>query len=159
MARSGHQIVNIARPIKDETGQVRAVLTVGPVLDQFQDTLKLHELPAGSAIAIVNLQGIIIAANSDAWIGRRADGGRLPARMAAREGSDISSWAQRDNVERVNGFTIAHRVPWLITVGVPTAIAYAALAHRLKWGALIIVGTLTLAFAIAWLLSGRIVRP
>jgi diguanylate cyclase (GGDEF)-like protein/PAS domain S-box-containing protein len=159
MARSGHQIVNIARPIKDETGQVRAVLTVGPVLDHFQDTLKLHELPAGSAIAIVNLQGIIIAANSDAWIGRRADGGRLPARMAAREGSDISSWAQRDNVERVNGFTIAHRVPWLVTVGVPTAIAYAALAHRLKWGALIIVGTLTLAFAIAWLLSGRIVRP
>jgi diguanylate cyclase (GGDEF)-like protein/PAS domain S-box-containing protein len=159
MARSGHQIINLARPIKDETGQVRAVLTVGPVLDHFQDTLKLHELPAGSAIAIVNLQGIVIAANSDASIGRRAGSNHLPARIAAREGSDTSSWAQRDNVERVNGFTIAHRVPWLITVGVPTNIAYAALAHRLKWGALIIVGTLTLAFAIAWLLSGRIVRP
>src|SRR5580704_6686025 len=47
----------------------------------------------------------------------------------------------------------------MVTVGVPTDVAYAVLARRLKWGALIIVGTLMLAFAIAWLLSGHIVRP
>jgi diguanylate cyclase (GGDEF)-like protein/PAS domain S-box-containing protein len=135
------------------------VLTVGPVLDGFQDTLKLHELPANSAISIINTQGIVIASDRVNWIGRRVDWSHLPQRIAAKEGSDTSNWAQRDKVERVNGFATAHRVPWLVTVGVPTSIAYAALANRLKWGALIIIGALMLAFAIAWLLSGRIVRP
>ncbi len=157
--RSGRWIVNVARPVKDESGQIRAVLTVGPVLDHFQDTLRLHGLPPNTAISIINTKGVVIAANANDWIGRTADWGSLAARIAAKEGSDISRWRRRDNLERVNGFAMARRVPWLVTVGVPTDIAYAALANRLKWGALMIGGTLALAFAIAWLLSGRIVRP
>ena len=157
--RSGRWIVNIARPVKDENGQIRAVLTVGPVLDHFQDTLRLHGLPPNTAISIINTKGIVIAANGSEWIGRKADWGSLPARIAAKEGSDISRWRRRDNMERINGFAMARRVPWLVTVGIPTDIAFAALANRLKWGAVMIGGTLALAFAIAWLLSGRIVRP
>ncbi len=159
LVRSGRWIVNVARPVKDESGQIRAVLTVGPVLDHFQDTLRLHGLPPGTAISIINTKGVVIAANGGDWIGRTADWKSLPARLAAKEGSDISRWSHRDNLERVNGFAMARRVPWLVTVGVPTDIAYAALANRLKWSALMIGGTLALAFAIAWLLSGRIVRP
>jgi diguanylate cyclase (GGDEF)-like protein/PAS domain S-box-containing protein len=157
--RSGRWVVNIARPVKDESGQIRAVLTVGPVLDHFQDTLRLHGLPPNTAISIINTKGIVIAANASDWLGRKADWGSLPARIAAKEGSDISRWRRRDNLERVNGFAMARRVPWLVTVGVPTDIAYAALANRLKWGAVMIGATLAIAFAIAWLLSGRIVRP
>jgi len=157
--RSGHWIVNVARPVKDETGRIRAVLTVGPVLDHFQDTLRLHGLPPNTAISIINTRGFVIAANGGDWIGRQADWKQLPARIAAKEGSDTSRWTRRDNVERVNGFALARRVPWMVTVGVPTDIAYAALANRLKWGALMCGGTLAIAFAIAWLLSGRIVRP
>ena len=157
--RSGHWIVNVARPVKDETGKIRAVLTVGPVLDHFQDTLRLHGLPPNTALSIINTRGFVIAAVSGDWIGRRADWKQLPARIAAKEGSDTSRWSRRDNLERVNGFAMARRVPWMVTVGVPTDIAYAALAKRLKWGALMCGGTLALAFAIAWLLSGRIVRP
>jgi diguanylate cyclase (GGDEF)-like protein/PAS domain S-box-containing protein len=157
--RSGRWIVNVSRPIKDETGRIRAVLTVGPVLDDFQDALKLHALPPDSAITIVNPQGVLIASDSTEMTGQRVSWDHLTQRMASREGSDISNWRHRDNVERVNGFATARAVPWLVTVGVPTNIAYAALASRLEWGALIIAGTLALAFAIAWLLSGRIVRP
>jgi len=157
--RSGHRIINVARPIKDETGRIRAVLTVGPVLDRFEDTLKLHALPPGSAISILNMQGIVIASDADQRIGRQGGRDHLAQRIAAKEGSDTSRWTRRDDVERVNGFATAHQVPWVVTVGVPTDIAYAALASRLKWGALMIGGTLMLAFAIAWLLSGRIARP
>jgi diguanylate cyclase (GGDEF)-like protein/PAS domain S-box-containing protein len=159
LVRSGRLVVNVARPITDPSGRIRAVLTVGPVLDHFEDTLKVHALPENSAISIVNLQGVVIAANRGELIGHPVGWRHLAPRIAAREGSDISNWTHRDNVERVNGFVTAHRVPWLVTVGVPTDIAYAALAQRLQWGALIIVGTLMLAFAIAWLLSGHIVRP
>jgi diguanylate cyclase (GGDEF)-like protein/PAS domain S-box-containing protein len=161
LVRSGRLVINVARPIKDSAGRIRAVLTVGPVLDHFQDILGLHALPAGSVINIINMHGIVIAGSAveQRLIGQRADWKHLQLRIAAKEGSYTSSWAQLDNVERVNGFATAHRVPWLVTVAVPTDIAYAALANRLKWGALIIAGTLALAFAIAWLLSGRIVRP
>jgi diguanylate cyclase (GGDEF)-like protein/PAS domain S-box-containing protein len=159
LVRSGRWIVNVSRPIKDAAGRIRAVLTVGPVLDDFQDALKLHALPPDSAITIVNSQGVVIATDKTDMIGQRVTWDRLTQRMAAGEGSDISGWRHRDNVERVNGFATARAVPWLVTVGVPTNIAYAALASRLEWGALIIAGTLALAFAIAWLLSGRIVRP
>ncbi|HWF96977.1 MAG TPA: EAL domain-containing protein [Xanthobacteraceae bacterium] len=160
LVRSGRWVVNVARPVKDETGKIRAVLTVGPVLDHFQDTLRLHGLPANTAISIINTRGYVIAANGGDWIGRRrADWGQLPGRIAAKEGSDTSRWSHRDNLERVNGFALARRVPWMVTVGVPTDIAYGALANRLKWGALMCGGTLAIAFAIAWLLSGRIVRP
>jgi diguanylate cyclase (GGDEF)-like protein/PAS domain S-box-containing protein len=161
LVRSGHRILNLARPIKDETGRIRAVLTVGPVLDRFQDTLKLHALPAGSVVNIINQSGVVIAGNiiEQQLIGQQVNWQHLQQRVAAKEGSDVSAWKRLDNVERVNGFATARRVPWLVTVGVPTNIAYAALANRLEWGAMIIVGTLMLAFAIAWLLSGRIVRP
>ncbi len=159
MVRSGHRIVNVARPIRDESGRIRAVLTAGPVLDRFEDTLKLHALPPGSAISILNMQGIVIASDGNQRIGRQGGRNHLQQRIAAGEGSDMSRWTRRDNVERVNGFATAHQVPWIVTVGVPTDIAYAALASRLKWGALMIGGTLMLAFGIAWLLSGRIVRP
>jgi diguanylate cyclase (GGDEF)-like protein/PAS domain S-box-containing protein len=159
LVRSGRWVVNVSRPIKDAAGETRAVLTVGPVLDDLQAALRLHALPPDSAITVINAQGIVIAADRSEMIGRRGDWGHLSQRLAAREGSDISSWIRRDQVERVNGFSTAHRVPWLVTVGVPTSIAYAALAGRLEWGALIVAGALALAFAIAWLLSGRIVRP
>ncbi|HEY6258144.1 MAG TPA: EAL domain-containing protein [Xanthobacteraceae bacterium] len=159
LVRSGRHILNVAHPVKDTTGRIRAVITVGPVLDHFQDILKVHGLPVGSIISIVNTRGVFIAGSPVAQdpIGRH--GKHLPLRIAAQEGSDVSHWTRLDNVERVNGFSMAHRVPWLVTVGVPTDIAYAALASRLKWGALASVGTLVLALTIAWLFSGRIVRP
>ena len=50
-------------------------------------------------------------------------------------------------------------MPWLVSVGLPKEVAFAAVATRLGWGALFIIATLAAAFAIAWMLSGRIVRP
>jgi diguanylate cyclase (GGDEF)-like protein/PAS domain S-box-containing protein len=159
--RSGRWVINVARPIEDESGRVRAVLTVGPVLDHFQDTLKLHALPAGSFISVINTNGAVIAwsPNVHNLIGQQVTWKHLPQRLAAKEGSDQSHWIKTEDVEYVNGFSTAHHVPWLVTVGIPTNVAHAALATRLEWSALIVLGTLMVAVAIAWLLSGRIVRP
>ena len=46
-----------------------------------------------------------------------------------------------------------------MSVGLPTDIAFSAVMRRLGWAALFIAGTLLAAFTIAWMLSGRIVRP
>jgi len=159
--RSGRWVINIARPIQDESGQIRAVITVGPVLDHFQDALNLHVLPEGSVINIVNAKGMVIAGSGSnhKMIGQRVEWRHLPVRFATKEGTDISTWVHTDNLERMTGFSVTHEVPWLVSVGVPSTVAYGALVERLKWSALIVAGTLLVAFAIAWLLSGRIVRP
>ena len=161
LARSGRWILNVAHPIKDAAGQIRAVVTVGSVLDQFEDVLRLHGLPARSVVTIISTPGVVVFGNSFAKgrIGQRVDWAHLRERMAAREGSDITRWASVDNLERVNGFAMMRQVPWQVRVAVPTDIAYAVLAQRLKWDALAVAGSLALAFTIAWLLSGRMVRP
>ena len=49
--------------------------------------------------------------------------------------------------------------PWLVSVGLPTDIALAPVMQRLTLSGIFILMTLMVAFGIAWMLSGRIVRP
>ena len=156
----GRWIVTVARPVEDQEGRLRAVLAVGTLLDHFQDALRMQRLPAGSLVEIVNEKGIGIARSKDSldWIGRDLSKVDPIARhIAANEISEIVRWS--DNVERITGSSTANKVPWLVMVGLPTDIAFAAVVSRLVWSVLFIAGTLMTAFAIAWTLSGRIVRP
>jgi diguanylate cyclase (GGDEF)-like protein/PAS domain S-box-containing protein len=153
-------VVTLARPVVDEAGQMRGVVTVGTVLEHFQDALRVKDLPGGSVVCIINQDGGVIARSVDSakWIGRNV--GKWPSiarHLAAKEGSEVVTWP--DGIERITGSATAHMAPWLIEVGLPRQIALARVMPRLGWGALFIVGTLAIAFAIAWMLSGRIVRP
>ena len=157
---NGRWIATVARPIEDQSGQLRAMIAVGTFLDHFQDALRLQRLPAGSLVEIVDEKGIGIARSADSldWIGRDLSKVDPIARhIAAKEISEIVRWS--DDVERITGSSTANKVPWLVVVGLPTDIAFAAVASRLTWSALFVAGTLMAAFAIAWTLSGRIVRP
>src|SRR5262249_55872559 len=116
--------------------------------------------PAGSVVRIINENGTVIAQSVDGhrWIGRNLSKSAAVARhLAKKEISELVVWP--DGVERITGSAMAHMTPWLVSVGLPTDIAFAAVATRLSWAALFIAGTLVAAFAIAWMLSGRIVRP
>ena len=58
-------IIIIARPVEDEAGRLRAILTVSTRLEHFQDALRVHALPPGSVFRIVNEHGIVIAQSRD----------------------------------------------------------------------------------------------
>ncbi len=157
---TGRMVVTIARPVDDRAGRLQAVIAVGLQLENLQDALRVQVLPAGSVMSIVNEKGVVIVRSTDGpnWLGR--DLGKSPMVMrhlAAKEISEIAVWP--DGVERITGSATAHIVPWQVSVGLPMDVAFAAVAARLGWGALFIIGTLVTAFAIAWMLSGRIVRP
>src|SRR5205814_8590652 len=62
-------------------------------------------------------------------------------------------------VARITGSASAEKARWLVSVGFPTDVARAAVLSRFGLGALFSTATLMIAFAIAWMLSGRIVRP
>ncbi len=158
--QSKQLVVSIARPVEDRAGRLRAVLVVGTILEHFQDALRVKELPPGSVVTIVNQKGIVIARSVDGpnWIARDISKSEQVRRhLAAKDISEVVIWP--DGVERITGSATAYAAPWLVSVGLPTDIAFEAVVRRLGWAALFITGALLAAFAIAWMLSGRIVRP
>jgi diguanylate cyclase (GGDEF)-like protein/PAS domain S-box-containing protein len=162
--RSHHSqrwIFTMARPVEDRAGRLAGVLAVGTWLEQFQNVLRTRELPPGGVVTIINQDGIVIARTVDgaAWIGRDISRlGRTHVHMEQKEGSEITAWGS-DGIERVTAFSMAHRVPWQIIVGVPTETAFAAIATRFGWSSLLILGTLVMGFGIAWVFSGHVARP
>jgi diguanylate cyclase (GGDEF)-like protein/PAS domain S-box-containing protein len=153
----GQWVITLARPVEDERG-LKGVLAVGTLLEHFQDALRVRQLPAGSVVRIVSEHGIVIAQSDDpGWIGRDLSN-YFGMRRPIGEGVNESAiWP--DNVERITGYASAHLAPWVISVGLPKQVAYAAVSSRLAWGALFSTIALLVAFLIAWMLSARIVRP
>jgi diguanylate cyclase (GGDEF)-like protein/PAS domain S-box-containing protein len=154
-------IVTMARPVQDRAGRLDGVLVAGTWLEQFQNALRTRGLPPGSVVTIINEDGIIIGRTVDSadWIGRDVSQiGRTRIHLEQREGSEIALWAG-DGIERVTAFSMAHRVPWQVVVGVPTETAFAAIGARFGWSALFILGALVIGCGIAWVFSGHVVRP
>jgi diguanylate cyclase (GGDEF)-like protein/PAS domain S-box-containing protein len=154
--------LSIARPIKDEAGRLRAVIAAGTQLDHFQDALRIQQLPAGAVVSVVNQKGIVIARSVDGaqWIGRDVSTWRhLAKHFAEKEGSDVGNWSHSRNDDRLTAFTTARRTPWLVIIGLPKNVAFAITAFRLATAAAFLIGTLVIGFGIAWVLSGRLIRP
>jgi Cache domain len=157
---TGQWVLAVGYPVEDGQGKLRAVLAIGTQLKLLQDAFRMQGLPPGSVVRIVNEHGIVVAQseNGPNWIGRDLSNSEQIARhLAAKEASEIEVWA--DDVQRITGSSTAHQAPWLVSVGLPADNALAALVSRLRWGALLGGGALIAAFAIAWMFSGRIVRP
>src|SRR5262249_23928584 len=129
---TGQLVVTIARPVEDHAGRLRAVIAVGTVLERFQDALRVQGLPAGSVVRIISDNGTVIAQSVDGrrWIGRNISKSASVARhLAKKEISELVVWP--DGIERITGSSMAHTAPWLISVGLPPDIAFAAVAARL----------------------------
>ncbi len=153
-------LVTVASPVKDQTGRLRAVLAVGTQLARFQNALRIQHLPAGSIVRIVDQNGIVVAnsQNPSRWIGRNLISSQDVAQaLAANESSAIIRWPGR--IERITGSATAHRVPWVVSVGLPITFGSGAMIAHLTWGGSLIAVSLLAGFAIAWVLSGRIVGP
>ncbi len=157
---NGQWTVVFARSVRDEANRVRAVLAMGIRLEYFQSALRSHNFPAGSVIRIVDEHGIVVVhtAHGLGWIGRNISGNSDVARqIAAKETSGTTRWS--DDVERITGSSMARQVPWLVSVGLPRHAALEVIVSRLRWGTLFSAIAISIALAIAWMLSGRIVRP
>jgi diguanylate cyclase (GGDEF)-like protein/PAS domain S-box-containing protein len=156
----GHWVFPLARPITDLAGELQAVLIVGTSIENFRGAVRVGHLPAGSIVRIVNEKGIAVAAFPDDpdWVGR--DLSKLEAmifHLRAGEGSEFTTWS--DKVPRVTGYSTAYRAPWLVSVGMPMEVASMAVATKLKWSGLFALFAIAVGSIIAWLLSGRIIRP
>ena len=157
---TGEWVVALASPVKDQTGRLRTVIAIGTKLDRFQDALRTQRLPAGSVVRIINQKGIVVAQSDGGqnWIGRDLSSSDDVAEiLTEKESSAITVWP--DHIKRITGSARAHRVPWVVSVGFPTNVGLRAMFSHLTWGGIFSSISLLAGFAIAWMLSGRIVGP
>jgi diguanylate cyclase (GGDEF)-like protein/PAS domain S-box-containing protein len=158
--RDGDWVLPIARPVTNAAGEIRAVLLTGTLIAKFQDAIRVDHLPMGSSVRIVNDKGIVVAAFPEVpeLVGR--DPSNLDAvvrHLHAKETREVATWS--DGVPRFTGHTTAHRAPWLVSVGLPTAVASTRIATQLERSGLFGIAAIAIASVIAWMVSGHIIRP
>jgi diguanylate cyclase (GGDEF)-like protein/PAS domain S-box-containing protein len=157
---TGNWVTTVARAVKDPDGRTVAVLGVGIQVEHFQNALKVHDLPDGSLVQIINENGTVIVRNIDgsAWVGRNLGKGEITdLHSASTEARAAVLWP--DHVERITGSAGIGEVPWLVSVGLPTQLVLANVASRLAWGAVASLLTLLVALGLASAFSGRIISP
>jgi diguanylate cyclase (GGDEF)-like protein/PAS domain S-box-containing protein len=157
---TGNWVASIARGLRDPAGRLAAVLSVGIQIEHFQDGLRVHDLPAGSLVQIINPDGTVILRDVDGptWVGRKLHENEIAALYSAsKEASTAVLWP--DNVERITGSAAMVEVPWLVSVGLPTEVVLSNVVSRLAWGAAASLITLLVALGLASAFSGRIISP
>jgi diguanylate cyclase (GGDEF)-like protein/PAS domain S-box-containing protein len=158
--RDGEWVLPIARPITNVAGEIQAVMLTGTLIAKFQDAIRLDHLPMGSTVRILNDNDIVVAAFPEGLdrIGREPSSPDAVVRdLRGKETREIATWS--DGVSRFTGFTTVLRAPWLVMVGLPTAVAAAGIATQLETSAMFGVSAIAIASVIAWMVSGRIIRP
>ena len=158
--RTGAWTVGFARAIRDPAGQVRAVVSITLRLERLHEILDNRGLPDGSTIFLVSERGIVLARSEDQdkWIGQ--DVSKRPTGMRAmqlRDGAEIIQTAER--IERLTGFGVAKKIPWVAVVASPTEEAFADV--RAAWQRNLLLFAIALAFALVAgsLAARRLVRP
>jgi diguanylate cyclase (GGDEF)-like protein/PAS domain S-box-containing protein len=157
---TGNWVTSVARALRAADGRLVAVLGVGIQVEHFQNALRVRGLPAGSIVQIISKAGTVILRNVDssAWVGRNLNEDQVAALHAvAQEASAAVPWP--DRVERITGSATMRRVPWLVSVGLPTELVLSNVVSRLAWGSAASLITLLVTLGLAWAFSGRIISP
>ena len=161
LARSDEQwVVTIARPLNDDEGRLRAVISVGTLLERLNDALGLGQLPPSDAVYVVNDSGVLVGGRSNAAI---AIGTKLSAQFYAhfqREAPEaLEAFEWEDNVTRATGFVRAAKVPWVVAVGLPEDAALSPVMSNLWSGIALSALAFLAALGLALVVTRLVVKP
>jgi C4-dicarboxylate-specific signal transduction histidine kinase len=122
VAPSGSRYVVLGYPVRGDGQQVIGALGIFVDLKTIQDSLHALPVPEGSVVTVSDREGRILARSHDA---DRYVGQLLPVEM--RPASEIRGAVERagiDGVRRIYGEARVDNGPWLVTVGLPTSLAF-----------------------------------
>ena len=144
--------VGLGYPVRDDSGKLMGVLSLGINLTQFQLVFERIPLPRGSVITLSDAKGRIIARSLDAerYIGRTFTMSPMPAAGAPA----VELRQGLDDVPRFYGDTLIARGPWRLSVGIPEAEVFARL--RALWtrnAAIILFAIASVLLLSLWLSS------
>jgi signal transduction histidine kinase len=128
---SGGRYITFVYPIAGDDGRNAATLAVAVDIKRIQDVFPSLPLPEGAVGIVYELGGSIVARSRDAerYVGTTAPGG-TPSRRSGRPGAPRSADEPvhlaegPDGVERMNADVAVDVAPWMVSVGLPTSLAY-----------------------------------
>ena len=138
-------------------GAVNGVLGLSVHLEALEHVLASIPLPEGSVVTLTDKNSIVVARSLDAaqYVGRNIAPSGKPRNPADIPATAILTGA--DGVERVFGNSLVERGPWLVSVGIPTSVAWTRAwpAFRRNLGlslaTTLVLVALVIGFARVWL--------
>ena len=159
---TGKPIVIFAYPVLDASQAIRAVLFAALDLTWLSHFATTLQGPAGTTLTVVDHQGTVLARYPDPqhWIGQSAHEAPIVQIMLAHRAEGTTRTRGLDGVSRLFAFTrlrgVPHGIDAYISLGVPTAVAFAA-ANRLLTYHLAGLGlAIVLAGSVAWAVGDRV---
>ncbi len=157
---TGKMSVVLARPVFDKNGAVSCVVTLSVLAENFQTLLLTERIPANSEITLLDENAVVIARSLEPqkWIAQKLSDRPLIQAMFRNKQGQMEA-ESLDGMRRLISYSKTERTPWLIYVGVPTAVAVAAAQeslNRLWWFAAM---TTLIALGLAAWISRHIAKP
>lgn len=158
------QLVGIFAMRVERDGHVVGVVAVTAQLTQLQNLLMPENtLPKGSLITVTDETGVVLARSIEPenWIGKNVIASRTGGvRQSLRQREGTREGLSADGINRIAGFTMAARMPWLVYVGIPVDEALASVRTRLNEnmaaGAAMLALGLLLALWVAHRIASRL---
>ena len=149
-------VVLTGYPISGGAGSVVGVLALAVHLESLEQVFATIPLPADSVITVTDARSVVVARSLDSgrFVGRPAEEGPSVPRSPV----DVPTTDVRvglDGVERVYGNLVVARGPWLVSVGIPTAVAQNRTAPIDCRNFLIMVGALTIVLGLSLFAAER----
>jgi signal transduction histidine kinase len=118
---SGERYITFIYPIAGDEGQTAATLAAAVDVKRVQDVFALLPLPPDAVGTVYETDGSIVARSVEAerYIGTAAQGG---SRSGAAQPVHLSDGP--DGVERMHAEVAVDVAPWIVSVGLPTSLAY-----------------------------------
>lgn len=156
--RPTHHAMVFAYPVRDDTDRIRAIVGLQVHLEAVEEVLASIPLPAGSVVTVTDRDSVVLARSHDSarYVGRPIE---TPETIQPLP--DVPDTVVRtgvDGIERAFGNSLVERGPWLVSVGIPTAVATAR-TMPIYWRSLGIALALTLlTLALEFLAVRRYLR-
>jgi C4-dicarboxylate-specific signal transduction histidine kinase len=121
VAPSGASYVTVAYAVREKGGAVAGALVCHVQPQALQVAFRESLLPDGSVIAVVELNGRVLARDPDPedYIGKVMSVNAQRANQPPRPHEDL------DGIERMFAQAMVSDGPWIVTVGIPTSVAFA----------------------------------
>jgi PAS domain S-box-containing protein len=155
--------LHLALPFSDVNGATKGVVFVAMNLQFLEQRMSSAKLPSGSAIVLVDSNGVVLARYPDpaGFVGRPMEQTPIVQMMLA-QGSGTARAAGVDGQVRLYGFvpmTGTANGPFL-AVGIPPSVAFADVNAAVRRNLIALLATVLVAFVATWIITGRLVlRP
>ncbi len=153
---AGVPTLNTSLPVTDDAGKIQGVVIAALNLNWLNQLAAATQLPTGTAVSVIDRNGTLLARYPDPekWVGKTLPETSIMQAIATHHGEGTAEGIGVDGVARLDAF-----VPLLdtaappdvyVSVGIPSAIAYAQVDQALERNLVGLGLVAFLALAAAW---------